>query len=257
MPSKTPRQAHFMSAVAHGWHPKGVDIPVSVAKEFHAADAGHKYGAKGRAFGGVAPSMMNPGGIMSQAFNPVAQTPINAQAQGVMDPAMQPPMGNLNAPGAGARGFKSGGEANGVSSAKKMTVGSLVSTVPGRTDLHLTHVPSGSYVIPADIVSGHGQGNTLAGMKFLHKKFGMEEPDATHKLARGGRADEHVGRPVKVKLAGGEIVVPPDKVHATMERLFKKKMTLDEAHKKMDSWVRESRKKLRRQLAKLPGPVVD
>jgi hypothetical protein len=36
-----------MSAVAHGWKPTGSakDLPVSVAKKFHAADAGHKYGA--------------------------------------------------------------------------------------------------------------------------------------------------------------------------------------------------------------------
>jgi len=33
-----------MSAIAHGWHPSGLDIPVKVAREFHAADAGHKYG---------------------------------------------------------------------------------------------------------------------------------------------------------------------------------------------------------------------
>jgi len=36
-----------MSAIAHGWKPKGsaANIPVKVAKEFHKADAGHKYGA--------------------------------------------------------------------------------------------------------------------------------------------------------------------------------------------------------------------
>lgn len=48
MPSKTPKQAKVMSAVAHGWKPKGsaAGIPVKVAKEFHAADAGKKYGHK-------------------------------------------------------------------------------------------------------------------------------------------------------------------------------------------------------------------
>lgn len=49
MPSSTVKQAKVMSAIAHGWHPsKGsvAKIPVSVAKEFHAADRGHKYGAK-------------------------------------------------------------------------------------------------------------------------------------------------------------------------------------------------------------------
>jgi hypothetical protein len=35
-----------MSAIAHGWRPSGAaaSIPVGVAKEFHAADAGKKYG---------------------------------------------------------------------------------------------------------------------------------------------------------------------------------------------------------------------
>lgn len=39
MPSTTKKQAHFMAAVAHGWKPTGEKgPPVSVAKEFHAAD---------------------------------------------------------------------------------------------------------------------------------------------------------------------------------------------------------------------------
>lgn len=47
MPSKTPKQAKVMSAISHGWKPKGKakDIPVKVAKEFHKADTGKKWGA--------------------------------------------------------------------------------------------------------------------------------------------------------------------------------------------------------------------
>ncbi len=50
MPSHSPKQAKTMSAIAHGWKPTGeaADIPVGVAKEFHAADKGKKYGAKAR-----------------------------------------------------------------------------------------------------------------------------------------------------------------------------------------------------------------
>jgi hypothetical protein len=46
MPSHSIKQAKTMSAIAHGWKPTGkaADIPVSVAREFHAADAGHPYG---------------------------------------------------------------------------------------------------------------------------------------------------------------------------------------------------------------------
>lgn len=41
MPSTSPAQARTMAAVAHGWQPpasSGIKIPVSVAKEFNAAD---------------------------------------------------------------------------------------------------------------------------------------------------------------------------------------------------------------------------
>jgi hypothetical protein len=46
MPSKSTKQAKTMSAIAHGWKPKGkvADISVKVAKDFHAADKGKKYG---------------------------------------------------------------------------------------------------------------------------------------------------------------------------------------------------------------------
>lgn len=48
MPSVSLKQRRTMSAVAHGWKPKGKasGIPVKVAKEFHAADKGKKYGQK-------------------------------------------------------------------------------------------------------------------------------------------------------------------------------------------------------------------
>lgn len=200
---------------------------------------------KGRGMGGVAPvSMTTPNPLAAQAFNPAM-----AGAQGVA-PGLPQTMG-----------FKHGGAAKSV----KLTTGPLVSTVPGRTDLHFTHVPSGAYVIPADIVSAHGQGNTLAGMEKLHKLFNLHQhnshtmpkfPSRAKSMAKGGH-DKHVGKPVPVKLAGGEIVLPPSAVHETMERLHGRKLSLDEAHKHMDKWVVNERKKLRKTLAKLPGPAHD
>ncbi len=41
MPSISKKQEMLMSAVAHGWKPKGSKkppVPVKVAREFHAAD---------------------------------------------------------------------------------------------------------------------------------------------------------------------------------------------------------------------------
>jgi len=51
MPSKTPKQARTMRAIAHGWKPTGSakGIPVKVAKEFAAVDKvskNYKKGAK-------------------------------------------------------------------------------------------------------------------------------------------------------------------------------------------------------------------
>lgn len=130
-----------------------------------------------------------------------------------------------------------------------MTKGPILSKVPGRTDAHQTHVPSGSYVIPADIVSGRGQGNTIAGSEALQKLFKMG-PHQTSlmkvKRAKGGGVTE---TPVRVNLAGGEIVVPPEHLQETVHQDLKR------AHDIMDRWVLNERKKLRKTLARLPGPV--
>lgn len=243
--------------------------------------------AKGRAMGGVAPQigqMANPGGVMSQAMQPampgnnpttplMAQSPPNGVAAGGMPPAMSGPQTQMAAgtPGlAGSRGFAAGGGISLPTSGHTPTFkGPIISAVPGRTDNHLTHVPSGSFVIPADIVSAHGEGNTLAGMHTLQKLFKMGShagnPSAIpgsdssiRKLSQGGSpSDKHVGKPVKVKLAGGEIVVPPENVHETMSRVTKKKLSLSQAHAALDKWVINERKKLRKTLAGLPGPAKD
>jgi len=48
MPSKTKKQAKFMQAVAHGFKPTGKKgPPVSVAKDFVAADKGKRF-SKGK-----------------------------------------------------------------------------------------------------------------------------------------------------------------------------------------------------------------
>lgn len=50
--------------------------------------------------------------------------------------------------------------------------GPIHSPVAGRTDHLPMHVESGSYVLPADIVSAGGEGNTIAGFKILRRMFG-------------------------------------------------------------------------------------
>src|SRR5258705_10917685 len=49
--------------------------------------------------------------------------------------------------------------------------GMLKSSIPGRTDKIPVKVAGGSYVLPADIPSALGQGNTMAGGSILDKMF--------------------------------------------------------------------------------------
>jgi hypothetical protein len=57
----------------------------------------------------------------------------------------------------------------GFSAAIRPPSGLIRSDVPGRTDQHVMKVRPDSYVVPADVVSGLGQGNTLAGAKLLEQ----------------------------------------------------------------------------------------
>ena len=94
----------------------------------------------------------------------------------------------------------------------------------GRTDTIDANVPAGSHVIPADVVSGLGEGNTLAGSAVLDRMFhtgpgGMKLD--TQKGRYGGprppapynenRAYAEGGR-VPIVAAGGEYLVHPDAV---------------------------------------------
>jgi hypothetical protein len=220
----------------------------------------------GRAMGGVVPNMpMTTPGNPMMAPRPMMPNQMPSPGMGVAAPPMMMPPKGLNGsmPGpAGAKPLSTGGMA---SPKPKLTTGPIVSAVPGRTDRHLTHVPSGSFVIPADIVSAHGEGNTLAGINKLHQKFRMghnpsaipgANQSAGKKFAKGG-ADHHVGKPVKVILAGGEVVVPAENVLETMRRITGKPLTLDQAHHEMDAWVIKERKKLVKTLKSLPGPARD
>ena len=54
---------------------------------------------------------------------------------------------------------------------QKVHVGPIHSPVAGRTDHLPMHVPSGAYVIPADIIGAMGEGNTMAGFKVAKSMF--------------------------------------------------------------------------------------
>lgn len=130
---------------------------------------------------------------------------------------------------------------------KKVFHGPIVTPIPGRTDRLPIHVYSGSYVIPADIVSGLGEGNTLAGYEAIKRMFGH------HLKAKYGlRGSYHEDREVvPVIVAGGEYILTPDEVEAAGDG------NLDAGHGVLDAFVKSQRRALRRKLAKLPGPAQD
>jgi hypothetical protein len=67
-------------------------------------------------------------------------------------------------------------------------IGAINTATPGRADAHPTHVPPGSYVMPADLVSMIGEGNTAAGQAMLAKMFLPIQAQSTNPIAqmRGG-----------------------------------------------------------------------
>jgi len=152
--------------------------------------------------------------------------------------------------------------------------GMLASPTPGRADKLMTNVKSGSYVIPADVVSGKGQGNSLAGAAHFDKMmrapiggsnrlkqgpFGTSNP-TVRKFAKpsfGGariskmdvrKSGGEVGRPTPVALSGGEYLVDPESVARKGGGNIKR------GHELLDKMVLRERKKNISRIRKLPGP---
>ncbi len=128
----------------------------------------------------------------------------------------------------------------------KPHIGPIHSPVAGRTDHLPMHVPSGSYVIPADIISAMGEGNTMAGFRIMTdivKQYG----GLPRAYARGG----YTGELVPIIAAGGEYVIPPETVVGMGSG------DMDAGHKTLDDFVKKLRAKTVKTLKSLPGPKKD
>lgn len=137
------------------------------------------------------------------------------------------------------------------------------SSVPGRTDKLNSLVPAGAYVIPADVVSGLGEGNTMAGSNVLDKMFhtdpygiqsqhmssgvGIPHAPAAFKepKAKGGPA---TGGQVPIIAAGGEYLVHPNAVKKLGGGDIKR------GHKILDHFVVHARNKTANEMKRLPPP---
>jgi len=156
--------------------------------------------------------------------------------------------------------------------------GMLASATPGRADKIATNVASGSHIIPADVVSGKGQGNSLAGAASMDKMFKqgpMSSGGAGSRLSQGpfgkssgivrkfakpsfggarlSKIDVRakggtVGKPTAVALSGGEYIVEPDAVAR------KGRGNMKRGHDIIDGIIHRIRKQTIRQMRRLPGP---
>ncbi len=142
----------------------------------------------------------------------------------------------------------------------KLHTGPIHSHVAGRTDHLPMHVPSGSYVIPADIVSAMGEGNTMAGFKQMKIIFGGTPYSGPTSVKMGGgpygsnlpgKANGGESESVPIVAAGGEYVVSPEQVRMVGEG------DLELGHRVLDEFVKSYRKKTIKTLQKLPGPKKD
>lgn len=143
--------------------------------------------------------------------------------------------------------------------------GAIKSPVPGRTDKLPITVGGGAYVLPADHVAALGQGNTNAGSDILNKMLKMGPAAGVGKIGtnlRAGRSSNqklaHLAAPTKfarggkpdvdIIAAGGEYVIPPEKVAELGGGDIKK------GHKILDRWVLSTRKKHIKTLRGLKPP---
>jgi len=118
--------------------------------------------------------------------------------------------------------------------------GPIHSPVSGRTDHLPMHVASGSYVIPADIISAMGEGNTMSGFKQMNRILSGAK---SIPKAGGGQVQA-----VPIVAAGGEYVVTPHEV------LWAGDGDMDKGHAAFDGFVTGMRAKTIKTLKALPGP---
>jgi hypothetical protein len=154
--------------------------------------------------------------------------------------------------------------------------GFLHGITPGRADAVKTQAPAGSYVFPADVIAGLGEGNSLSGARIMQSVLdtgphgipmprgggggrGLPRPPAPYReQASGGKVPdifpERKAGGVKngqtpVALSHGEFVATPK--HAMMWG----RGDIKRGHRIFDSWVKMMREEQIKKLKKLPPPV--
>jgi hypothetical protein len=170
-------------------------------------------------------------------------------------------------------------------------IGGINTATPGRADAHPTHVPKGSYVMPAHIVSMMGEGNTAAGLAMLTKMFLPLKAQAGQQITMMGQHAPYgatgapygaqmpglhmgpgVGIPspprAPVQYAGGAVPGQPDEALGTPINISGGEFVIppDEVkrrgqgninlgHEVLDRWVNDLQAHHIKTLKRLPGPA--
>jgi len=162
--------------------------PANIARIWEPADmsGGEKFIRGAYETAGKNPITYNPQAPVRRTSGPEVGQPVRRQPKVAPIQAPQTnPMGDMT-------GFASGGH---VAAADKIArekatpchSGIINMAVGGRTDHLPMHVLEGSYVLPADIVSALGEGNTMAGTKIVDQMFGHHShQNVPHKASGGG-----------------------------------------------------------------------
>lgn len=205
----------------------------------------------------------DPAQQQAAPMQPQQQQPVAAQASGGATPA-RAMGGDMGLSPSQATPWWTRSEARSDSAAPSL--GFLHGPTPGRADALDTTAPAGSHVIPADVVAGLGEGNSIAGaarmeqvirsgphgvsLPHIGRGSGPPRPPRPFSDAKGGNiptAEKTEATPVM--LSHGEYVVAPEDVRrwggGDQER----------GHKAWDAWIVAERKRQIKKLLKLPGPV--
>jgi len=213
-----------MSAISHGWHPSQGDvakIPVSVAREFHSADAGHKYGKghdKKKADGGRA--------ALDVAFAEKRR----ARAEGGQ--VFEGPIVSA------VPGRTDKHEMDVASGSYVLPSSHIASLGEDNTLAGMEHIRQ---------IGPHGI------RKLAHSAKGARDIISKHRLKRavGGATDDNTGHPIPVVTAGGEHVMSPDDVRIVGDG------DVSLGHRLLDNWVVQNRKSHIKELRSLAPPAKD
>ena len=131
-------------------------------------------------------------------------------------------------------------------------IGPIHSAVAGRTDHLNMHVPAGAYVIPADIVSSFGEGNTDSGFDVFDSLCHDHKNTSEAMMGHNGGPNLHDDKSLApIVAAGGEYVIPPSVVRSLGGG------DIDRGHTLLDDTVVLARQDLINTLKKLPPPRKD